>query len=397
MFPVHCCCGAMAQQKKLNEVTVSWVPPGEPAPELPTVPASLNPKDTQRYMSFDVGLKTFSVCVATVYACPSLEGCSVCRGYSVDIEQWKSFDIPALLGRNVNLKNLSLKESAIMFQSFLSFMAHHSEETWWASTLEDPQTVVLIETQQKRFGERQRILSILLCTDMVERHKRSARSVQFVNALLKNTDQNNPGVSQVVIPRRPPTTQSKSQSKTATKSKKKKSSTETKKSEQPTNDEPPPLSDDEWVQYQMTHLNVPFLRSSFTASSSPSPSHPAASEANRDTSPSSCSSSSSSSRYKARKDASVRAAFTLLCRTDQSSWLRFFLNHTVSKRDDYADALMQLFYYHLQRSKRVGSVSNRRKRAKKSSVVSSTSSAASQKKKHDENTKQSSQKKARVS
>jgi hypothetical protein len=386
----------MAHQKKLNEVTVSLVPPGEPAPDLPTVPTSINLKDTQRYMSFDVGLKTFSVCVATVYACPSLEGCSVCRGYSVDIERWKSFDIPALLGRNVNLKNLSLKESAIMFQSFLSFMAHHPEETWWASTLEDPQTVVLIETQQKRFGERQRILSILLCTDMVERHKRSARSVQFVNALLKNTDQDNPEVSQVVIPRRPPTTQSKSQPKTATKKKKKKSCTETKNSKQPTNDQPPPpLSDDEWVQYQMTHLNVPFLCSSFSTSSSPSPSHPAASEANKNTSFSS--SSSSSSRYKARKDASVRAAFTLLCRTSQSSWLRFFLNHTVSKRDDYADALMQLFYYHLQRSKRVGSVSNQRKRAKKPSVASSTFSAASPKKKRDETTKQSSQKKARVS
>lgn len=298
-------------------------------------------KQTQRYISFDVALKTLSVCVATVRPRFELIHCPICRGFGVDIDHWETFDVPTFLGRTIKLNKCSMLTAVCLLQDFLHQIT--SISSWWNSVLRDSSTKILIETQG-RFGERQRVLSYVLGAELYRRYGRKESHIQYVNATLKNTDQHNEWLDRVSIPRRP----------TAASRHKRKKNNKSVSNEKTLTQE---IADE----FELPSIDPPV--SSSNSSESP-----------QDTTRSDPydvfgivstrkEQLSRNKRYAERKRAAVKAALILLKQCGLTDWLSYFLQETVSKRDDYADALTQLFYYHLREHKQVlGSTQQKKQR-----------------------------------
>jgi hypothetical protein len=297
----------------------------------------------------------------------------------------------------------------------------HSD--WWNDALQDPKRTILIETQQKLRGERQRILSILLCVDIVERYGRAKNSIHYVNALLKNTDQKSFIVTDVTVPRRPPHRRQTGTTTTASKKKggRKKGSpqkrqkttspathtdtiedspsTEIKpEKKQETEEEEEEENEDEdghdnnnnkkndnnnkniaknnpctslfssvnaqELEKYRQLLNIRTLKDTSSIETTYQHSH-TGNAYESSTAKRSASKATTDEKYRARKGDSVKAAFVILHRTMQPRWMHFFLYETIHKRDDYADAFTQLFYYHLQQVNKVGGPQSRRRQGKK--------------------------------
>lgn len=284
-------------------------------------------KKTQRYISFDVALKTLSVCVATVRPSAELAECPICRGFRIDIDHWATYDVPTFLGRTLKLTKCSMLTAVCLLEDFLQRIPDTS--TWWKSVLRDPKTKILIETQG-RFGERQRVLSYVLGAELYRQYDRKESHIEYVNATLKNTDQQNEWLDRVTIPRRPGRT-----SKT------------NNNNNNAVSFELPPVHSAPQVSTASDATNAN------TSDDDPSDLFGVMSNRKEQM--------SRNKRYAERKRAAVKAALILLKRSALSEWLTFFLRETMSKRDDYADALTQLFYFHLRQHKQVVNVRQQKK------------------------------------